>query len=54
MIRGKINPLSKLEREFWNRFPALTSDDPEDNLNEIIGIMRAAAVKYFESVITSS
>ena len=38
--------LNKLEREFWGRFPDLNFDDPEDNLNEIIGILRNKAIKW--------
>ena len=47
-IRGRKNLLSKTEKEFWERFPELSSDDPEDDHNKIISILRNTAIKYFK------
>lgn len=49
MIRGRTKPLSKLEKEFWDRFPDLLIDDPEDELNQIVGLLRTTTNHYFRS-----
>jgi len=47
-VRGRKEPSTKLERIFWQEFPNLLIDDPDERLNGIIGTLRNAAVKYFE------
>ena len=48
-IRGRKKLLSKTEKEFWERFPELSSDDPEgDQHSQIISILRNTAIKYFK------
>lgn len=48
IIRGRKEPLTKLESKFWNMYPELCVDDPEDELNELIAILRNEAIKYFK------
>lgn len=49
IYRGIKSDLSKSERIFWNRFPSLLFDDPEDEHNKIINNMRVVAEKHFRS-----
>ena len=45
-IRGTLEPNDHLI-EFFDRFPDLLWDDPEDKFNEIIGILRNTALNYY-------
>ena len=48
-IRGRKELPSRPEREFWRQFPELLIDDPEDMLNELIGLLRTAATTYWDN-----
>lgn len=48
-LRGRKYPPSKYENEFWDRFPELLFDDPEDQHNQLIGILRDTVQKYLEN-----
>jgi len=47
-MKGRKDPITKLEQEFWKRFPGLLADDPEDKLNDIIGFLRFISHNYFK------
>lgn len=49
-IRGRKEPLTKAEKEFWERFSELCIDDPEDGLNELVGLLRETAKAYFSEI----
>lgn len=40
------DPLREVEK-FFDRFPDLLWDDPEDEFNELIGILRSKAMDYY-------
>ena len=47
--RGRKNPPSRKECLFWDKFPELLMDDPEEEINnELIGILRNTAIEYFK------
>lgn len=46
-IRGRVNEPSRLERNFWERFPELARFDPEDSHKELIQELRKVAIAYF-------
>ena len=46
--RGRKTPVPKFEHDFWDKFPELLFDDPEDPYNSLIGRLRDKAIKYFE------
>lgn len=47
-IRGTKKKMSSYEHWFWDEYGyILNSDDPEDPYNEIVGILRDTAIKYF-------
>ncbi len=49
ICRGRKTPLTRFEMRFWDRFPELLMDDPdEDEHNELIGILRNMATKYYK------
>lgn len=48
VMRSRERRTSREERLFWGRFPSLLFDDPEDELNELVGILRRTANKYFK------
>lgn len=39
---------SHYARSFWDRFPGLLMDDPEDPYNELIALLRQQAQFYFD------
>jgi len=49
-IRGKKERPSKLQYEFYKKFPQLLCDDPEDEHNELIRILRNTAFNYFKKL----
>ena len=40
--------IERHERDFWNRFPELALDDPEDPLNFLVARLRNAADNHFK------
>ena len=49
IYRGRKTPPTRYEMEFWDRFPELLMDDPDEGEhNELIGILRNVAIKYFK------
>jgi hypothetical protein len=42
--------MTYLERKFVERFPDLYIDDPEDELNDIIEVLRCKAQEYFREL----
>ncbi len=38
---------TNLERRFWEEFSCLAIDDPEEEINELRGMLRNIAIKYF-------
>ncbi len=46
--RGKLEEPSGEEAHFWNLFPLLLVDDPENAYNELISILRETAENYFK------
>lgn len=46
-LRGEKGTLSPEERNFWDSFPDLLCDDPEDPLNELYGRMRDVAQEWW-------
>ena len=42
--------MTYLERKFVERFPDLFIDDPEDELNDIIEVLRCKAQEYFREL----
>ena len=47
--RGREIPPSRYEFRFWDRFPELLMDDPdEDEHNNLIALLRNVAINYFK------
>lgn len=46
--QDRKHPSSKYESEFWDRFPELLFDDPEDQHNNLIEKLRNTAIDYFK------
>ena len=49
-IRGRKDRPSREERLFWNKFPELLMDDPEDINNDLIALIRRYAQIYFRKI----
>ena len=50
-FRGTLTPLTRYEMRFWDRFPELLMDDPDDDEhNELIRKLRNTANKYFKKL----
>lgn len=47
-FRGRKDKQSKEEYLFWEMFPELLMDDPEDSNNELIGMLRNMTQDYFK------
>ena len=48
-VRGRKDRPSRKERLFWEKFPDLLIDDPDEEINnELIGLLRNMAQDYFE------
>ncbi len=48
-VRGKKGRPSRKERLFWEKFPDLLMDDPDEEINnELIGLLRNVAQDYFK------
>ncbi len=45
---GSKHSPSRRAMRFWEKFPELLFDDPEDEFNDLIGRLRIAAENYFK------
>jgi hypothetical protein len=50
MVRGRKKLPTRLEQDFWERFPELLSDDQEDQHNNLIQKLRKTAQEWFASL----